>query len=160
MSRGVERFEGPEYLTGFEPDPDAMERLAEIDSVTAYRLRKWVRDEWPGWLNVEDYLGPLAQAGGDIVYRVVDTPGAQWVYYRGRYADRTRFGRFGALPHYHDHKIVSNRNGHPSRLGPVLTEGGTVIPIHRENAPESIREALPEREPYERFMAASDGGGR
>jgi hypothetical protein len=93
------------------------------------------------------------------VYRVIDTPGAQWVYYRGRYADRTRFGRFSALPHYQGHKIVSNRNGHPSRLRPVLTEGGTVVPIHRENAPETIREALPEPAPYERFAPASERGG-
>jgi hypothetical protein len=35
MTRGIERFEGPEYLTRFEPDPDAMDRLADLDSVTA-----------------------------------------------------------------------------------------------------------------------------
>ena len=144
MSRGVERFEGPDYLTRFEPDPDAMDRLAAIDSVTAFRLRKWVRGDYPGWLNVEDFLGPLAQAGGDIVLRVVDAPGAQWVFYEGRYPDRTRYGRVGALPHYQDHKVVQSLNRHPSRLKRLFDEKGSVIPIHRDNVPESIREVLPE----------------
>jgi len=61
---GVEKFKGPTYLTRFEPDPDALAVLADIDSVTSTRLHKLSRGEWPGIISIEDYLGPLAQSEG------------------------------------------------------------------------------------------------
>jgi len=145
----VRKFRGPEYLTRFEPDPDALARLREIDSETALRLRKLSRDEWPGMWSVEDYLGPLEQADGDILLRVVDTPGSQWVAYRGEVMDTHYYLRIGALPHYQDHKIVGRRNSHVERLKGLFESHRSIIPVHIENAPDNIRE----------FVRGSEVGG-
>lgn len=140
--RGVEKFKGPKYLTRFEPDPDALAVLADIDSVTSTRLHKRSRGEWPGIISIEDYLGPLAQSEGEIVLRVVDTPGNQWVWWRGETLGKHQYRRVGALPHYQEHKIVNRRNGHVNRLTDLFESKGSIIPIHRDNAPQSIQEYI------------------
>jgi len=139
---GVERFHGPDYLTGFTPDRDAMERLIEIESHTAHRLVEYVRGGWPGILSSEDFLGPLAQANGDIVLRVIDTPGSAWIYWRGNPCGNHYYGRIHALPHYQDHKVVSRRESTPDRLADYFKNSGSVIPIHVDNVPEPIWEFI------------------
>lgn len=80
---GVERFRGPDYLTDFAPDPDAITCLQNEDSHTARRLVKYARGDWPGLLSGEDFLGPLAQTDGEVVLRVVSAPGNDWIWWRG-----------------------------------------------------------------------------
>ena len=138
----VEKFKGPTYLTRFEPDPDALAVLANLDSVTSTRLHKLSRGEWPGIISIEDYLGPLAQSEGDIVLRAVDTPGNQWVWWRGETLGKHQYRRIGALPHYQDHTVVNRRNGHVNRLKDLFESKGSVIPIHRDNVPESVAECM------------------
>jgi len=137
---GVEKYQGPEYLTGFEPDPDALTRLKEIDSVTSLRLWKLSQGEWPGMWSVEDYLAPLEQTNGEILLRVIDTPGCQWVAYRGEVSGTHYYLRFSTLPHYQDHKIVNRRNGHVERLRDLFESHHSIIPVHINNAPDNIRE--------------------
>lgn len=134
----VERFRGPDYLTEFVPDRDAMDRLRQLDSHTAQRLVKYVRGGWPGIMSGEDFLGPLAHAEGDVVLRVVDPPGCQWIFWSGNPCGKHFYGRLGALPHYHDHKVTGRRKASPDRLVEYLRNSGRVIPVHVDNVPEPI----------------------
>lgn len=153
------RFDGPDYLTGFEADPAAINRLQEIQSATAHRLLKRQRDEWPGMESSEDYLAPLTAAEGDILYRVINTPGNDWVWWRGNALGKHHYGRVSALPHYQDHKIVNRRKATPDKLGEVL-KNGRVIPVHVSNAPESIISCIESDSPYRnRFSTGSDMHG-
>ena len=144
---GVEKFRGPDYLAGFEPDPEAMDRLKTVPSETAQRLVREANREWTGYHSTETYLAPLAQADGDIVLRFLNTPGSTWVWWRGRYGGKHQYARFGTLPHYQDHKVISRRNGHPDRLAEFI-EYSRPIPVFWENVPDSVWEVMSERRPY------------
>jgi len=147
MSDLLERMEGPEYLTGFEPDPDAMELLGEIGSETAVRLRKRANEEFTGYHSTETYLAPLAQAGGEIVLRFINTPGSTWIWWQGQPLDKHYYGRMGTLPHYQSHKAVGRRNGHPDRLAEFVKRKRP-IPVHIENVPESVWSFMENDRPY------------
>jgi hypothetical protein len=155
MSDLLERMDGPEFLTGFEPDPDAMAVLADIGSETAARLRKRARKEWVGYHSTETYLAPLAQAGGEILLRFINTPGSEWVWWRGQPIDQHHYGRMHTLPHYHDHKATGRRSGHPDRIADFV-ERAQPIPVHVENVPASVWEFIENDRPYERFEVSGD----
>jgi hypothetical protein len=159
-SDSVERFRGPDYLTRFKPDPDAMGRLLQIESCTAQRLIKYVRGGWPGMLSAEDFLGPLTAAEGDILYRAVDSPGSHWIWWRGSPCGKHYYGRVSALPHYHDHKVVGRRKASADKLAEYLTapgECGTVIPVHVKNAPDPIWRMIQNDRPYRDRDLSSSG---
>jgi len=145
---GVEKFRGPEYLAGFEPDPDAIERLKAVPSETAQRLVREANREWTGYHSAETYLAPLAQADGDVVLRFLNTPGSTWVWWRGKYGGKHQYERFGTLPHYQDHKPIGRRNGHADRLADFIKRKRP-IPVFWENVPDSVWEIISERRPYE-----------
>lgn len=159
----VDRFRGPNYLTRFDPDRQAMERLGEIPSETARRLIRYSRGGYPGILSGEDFLAPLAAAQGDVVLRSVDSPGSQWIWWRGNPIDEHFYGRLSTLPHYHDHKPVSRRKANADTLAEYLTGGGPVIPVHIENVPKSVWECLKNDRPYRNRrnneVEDVDGGG-
>jgi hypothetical protein len=147
MSDLLERMDGPEYLTGFDPDPDAMAVLEEIGSETAVRLRKRVEKEWVGHHSTETYLAPLAQADGDIALRIVNTPGSEWIWWRGKPIDQHHYGRMHTLPHYQGHKPTGRRSGHPDRIAEFV-ERARPIPVHVENVPESVWSFMENDRPY------------
>lgn len=137
----VDRFTGPSYLTRFEPDPEAMDRIAEIPSQTAQRLQKLAVGEYPGFPSSEDYLSPLIAAGGDIVFRVVNSPGSDWVWWRGAPLGEHYYGRIHSLPYYQDHKVTGRRKATADRLADVF-DGSPVIPVHISNVPEPVWECI------------------
>ena len=141
QTSGGSRFSDPKYLTDFTYDPDAIQRLNQVKSETANRLvgysfRKSIV------LTAEDCLAPLAQTDGDVVLRVIDAPGANWIWWRGKPLETHHYGRVAALPHYQDHEVIHRRNAHPDHLQDYLLDGHPIIPVHRSNCPASIQAVI------------------